>query len=255
MNSQYIVRDLHIHINQTKDIEPMLAAIHDLGYEAYNVLALSAYLPALAAGNAIGLYLKLRERGKCFAFAGFLHGEEGAATSEELLQQTAAFHRAGFDGIKMIEGKPGVRCRIGVPLDDARFDSAFTYMESNSIPLLYHVNDPADFWDTDKIPVWAKDAGWLVDPASPPFEQVMKEALHAAQKHPKLKIVFAHFFFQSDQLQRAAQILDDYPNVSFDITPGSEMYLNFSKNVSGWRAFFTKYADRILSSEPIIWIR
>lgn len=44
----------------------------------------------------------------------------------------------------------------------------------------------------------------------------------------------------------AAKVLDKYPNVCFDLTPGCEMYPNFSKRRDVWREFFIKYSDRIL---------
>jgi predicted TIM-barrel fold metal-dependent hydrolase len=59
-------------------------------------------------------------------------------------------------------------------------------------------------------------------------------------------VVFAHFFFLSADLERAAAFLDRWPSVCFDITPGSEMYHNFSKRPAEWREFFVRYQDRIL---------
>ena len=41
-------------------------------------------------------------------------------------------------------------------------------------------------------------------------------------------------------------MLDRYPNLFFDITPGWEMFENFAKDREYWRSFFSKYSHKIL---------
>ena len=41
-------------------------------------------------------------------------------------------------------------------------------------------------------------------------------------------------------------MLDRYPNLFFDITPGWEMFENFAKDRDYWRHFFDKYSHKIL---------
>ena len=65
-------------------------------------------------------------------------------------------------------------------------------------------------------------------------------------KHPRLNVTLAHFFFLSEYRERATEILEKYPNVKFDLTPGWEMYIAFSKDTEGWHDFFEKYSERIL---------
>ena len=59
-------------------------------------------------------------------------------------------------------------------------------------------------------------------------------------------MIFAHFYFLSAQLDRAAELLDRYPNVNLDITPGIEMYPNFTARYDATRELFIHYQDRIL---------
>jgi len=75
--------------------------------------------------------------------------------------------------------------------------------------------------------------------------------INVLQRHPDIKVVFAHFFFMSAQLERLGEYLDRYPNMCVDLTPGIEMYRNFSKNPEGARNFFRKYQDRILYGTDI----
>ena len=41
-------------------------------------------------------------------------------------------------------------------------------------------------------------------------------------------------------------MLDAYPNIRFDITPGSEMYYAFCEDPARWRRFFLEYQERIV---------
>ncbi len=70
-------------------------------------------------------------------------------------------------------------------------------------------------------------------------------------RHPGLRICFAHFFFLSAQLARLADILERYSNVVTDLTPGIEMYENFSLAPEETRAFFDRFHDRILYGTDI----
>jgi predicted TIM-barrel fold metal-dependent hydrolase len=65
-------------------------------------------------------------------------------------------------------------------------------------------------------------------------------------RHPKLKVIFAHFYFFSADLPRAARFFDEHPSVCFDLAPGVEMLYNISRNPDAGREFFIKYADRIV---------
>ena len=65
------------------------------------------------------------------------------------------------------------------------------------------------------------------------------------EKNPKLNIIFAHFMFLSNQIEVAKRLVETYPNLKFDLTPGWEMYVGFSKNYEKWRDFFETYSDRI----------
>ena len=51
---------------------------------------------------------------------------------------------------------------------------------------------------------------------------------------------------QDTFLSEIVRIMEKYPNMRFDLTPGHEMYMGFSKNIPAWREFFKKYENRIL---------
>ena len=80
----------------------------------------------------------------------------------------------------------------------------------------------------------------------PSKKQLYDEIFRVLDAHPRLRVSFAHFFFLSNFPDEAERVMETYPNVRFDMTPGVEMYYNFDKNLDRWHDFFTKYSDRIL---------
>ncbi len=153
----------------------------------------------------------------------------------------------GFDGWKLLESKPGFRKMLGLPLDSPVLDPLFGLLEAGGCMVVWHVADPPEFWDLEKAPDFAVREGWTYTNGTYlPYEALIGEALHVLERHPKLRVTFAHFFFHSHDLTAAAEVMERYPAVSFDLTPGIEMYQNFSKAPDAWRKFFIRYADRLL---------
>ncbi len=160
--------------------------------------------------------------------------------------------KCGCDGIKMLEGKPTTRNRYPIPdFDLPTWDLYWQYLEKNQIPVVWHVNDPEEFWDINKVPSWAKASGWYYDEKTINNETQYEQIYRVLKRYPHLKIIFAHFYFMSAQLPRLAKLFEEFPNISVDITPGIEMFTNFSKNQVSAKAFFEKYQDRIIYGTDI----
>ena len=158
---------------------------------------------------------------------------------------------SGLDGIKLLEGKPQMRKAYPVPSFDCEaWDTFFDYLENNGIPVTFHVNDPENHWSKDVSP-WLIKQGWAYDDTFINNEDQYAEVLNLLSHHPNLKIIFAHFFFMSAQLERLGAVLDTYKNVKIDLTPGIEMYENFSSDAVKSAAFFEKYHDRIIYGTDI----
>ena len=161
------------------------------------------------------------------------------------------FIRIGCDGIKMIEGKPTARRVLNIPVTDSYYERYWVRVEESGIPVVWHVNDPEEFWDPERIPAWAKSQGWGYGPSDATKEQLYAEVDEVLRRHPALKIIFAHFYFLSADLERAARFLDEHPSVCFDLAPGVEMLYNISRNPQSGRDFFIRYADRIVFGTDI----
>ncbi len=172
---------------------------------------------------------------------------------EAFAQYVDVLRKMGADGIKMIEGKAMIRKQLPIPDFDAPVYAPYwEKMAETKTPLIFHVNDPEEFWDPDRAPDWAREMGWFYgDGSFIDNEDQYRQVLRVLDRHPNLKVTFAHFFFLSAQLDRLAQYLDRYPGMHVDLTPGIEMYHNFAKQPQKARDFFIQYQDRILYGTDI----
>ena len=153
----------------------------------------------------------------------------------------------GCDGIKIIEGKPNMRKILPIPdFDLPVWEPFWACAEKEQIPILWHVNDPEEYWHPELVSEYRRNMGDVYDDTYPTSEGQYSQIFHILERHPNLKIIFAHFFFMSDKLERLGKLFDTYPNIMVDMTPGSEMYRILSANHEEAEAFFHKYAHRIL---------
>lgn len=159
----------------------------------------------------------------------------------------------GCDGIKMIEGKPDMRRMLPIPpFDGVVYAPYWERLADRGVPLVFHVNDPEEFWDARRIPAWARQQGWFYgDGGYINNEEQYSQVINVLERHPGLKVIFAHFFFLSAQLPRLAGYLDRFPGMHVDLTPGIEMYANFARNPQAAHDFFIKYQDRIVYGSDI----
>lgn len=225
----------------------MLAIREATGIEKMALVSIQN--PAAGAGLPQSLYLKARHPDRFFVFAGLNHAEKlsgGKVKTPSLAEQVENFVRMGCDGIKMIEGKPTSRQRMNVPVTDPYFADYWARVEELGVPIVWHVNDPEEFWDPAKIPTWARERNWGYGPDDVQKEQLYAEVDEVLARHPRLKIIFAHFYFLSADLPRAARFFDEHPHVHFDLAPGIEMLYNISRDPEVGREFFIQYADRLV---------
>jgi len=230
------------------DAEATMLAIREAtGIEKMAFVAIQN--PEEGSGLPQSLYMKARHPGRFFVFAGLNHAERvsgGKARALGLSEQTERFVAMGCDGIKMIEGKPTSRQRMDVPVTDPYFADYWARVEELGLPIVWHVNDPEEFWDPDKLPGWAKERNWGYGPDDVQKAELYDEVDEVLTRHPNLKTIFAHFYFLSADLPRAARFFDEHPTVHFDLAPGIEMLYNVSRDPEAGREFFIKYADRIV---------
>ena len=225
----------------------MLAMRRRLGLERINLLAVLD--PRTGAGVGEALLVKCMDSA-FYCFGGLNHASAisvGAVSAPGLARQVEDLLAAGCDGVKLIESKPTCRKRLPHPLDGDYYAGFFARAEELNVPILWHVGDPVQYWgEASLLPKWALDRGWDYDGTYVTNEQHYQEVEAVLTRHPKLRVVFAHFLFLYDDLPRAGEFLADHPSVSLDLSPGIELLFNLPGREDQTREFFIVHQDRIL---------
>jgi predicted TIM-barrel fold metal-dependent hydrolase len=239
------ILDGHVHVWADLDPEMLWLTIERTGAQRCNVLSLSQLpVPAGSSGtlNAQALQFKQWSQGRAFAF-GALDYSPDNLTASDLVGQAQRLTEQGFDGIKMWEGKPVMYVNLPDHLEGKFYAPFWAWVEEHQFPITMHMADPLRFWD----PARAGLERWsYVGAEYPSRDEMFAETERILNRHPRLKIIFAHFLFFWDDLPRAARFLDAHPSVAFDLTPGVAGYFELSQNVEAAREFFLRYQDRMI---------
>lgn len=175
--------------------------------------------------------------------------------ASDLTDELKRIKGMGCIGVKMLEGKPVVRKHWQIPdFDLPVWEDYWTALEQSQFPVVMHVNDPETFWDYSEAGSFARKAGWIYDNTYVGYEEQYRQMNEVLVRHPNLRILFPHFYFMSGRLSQLSVILERYPNVFIDITPGIELYLNLGrpgKMHDEAVSFFIQYQDRILYGTDI----
>ena len=251
--ASFPIIDSHIHFTHHGWMNEILALMESAACERFNLVC----LPEQDGGNhnPIAMEFKQHYPQKVYVSGALDYLpvlEESASAPQALEAQIHALKRDGFDGLKMIEGKPQVRKMIPYPLDGPLYAGMWGALEQEDLPVILHVADPEEFWDSERCPEWARESGWDYSSGSYPLrEDLYNEVEHFLARHPRLKLILAHFYFLADNLPQAAHFLDAHPLVCFDLAPHMDMYREFSQDPAAARAFFLRYQDRILYGTDI----
>ena len=245
--------DCHIHYALPIDPEALISIMDESGTDM-GALVLVPHRQRLSSAPD-ALMAKAMYPKRLYLFSGLdtsAYFRQPKTVGKAMAAYCAQMLKAGADGIKLIEGKPNMRKMLPIPDFDAPcWEPFWAWAEKEQVPILWHVNDPEEFWDEEKIPGWAKLRGWAYDDSFINNEVQYSQVLKVLERHPKIKIIFAHFFFMSAQLPRLRKIMDSCPNIMVDLTPGIEMYINFSAHLEEARQFFLDYQDRIVYGTDI----
>ncbi len=177
-------------------------------------------------------------------------GQDGWA--KEAVRQLREDVKNGATGLKIYKSlgfstKDSEGNRVAV--DDPRIDPIWEACGKLGIPVIIHSADPAQFW----LPMDANNERWLELKLRPrrkrsadnpaPFEQIIAEQHNIFKKHPKTTFINAHMGWMANNLDKAGEHLDTYPNVNFGI---GAVIAEFGRQPRRAKAFFEKYQDRIL---------
>jgi predicted TIM-barrel fold metal-dependent hydrolase len=110
-----------------------------------------------------------------------------------------------------------------------------------------HVADPRMFWKDKKdvLPEHLARGWWYGDKGYLSFEELHQEVYQILEKFPKLKLIAAHFFFLSDDVQELTRFFERWENTAVDLTPAMMNLVDITHAPEVWKPFFEKYRHRI----------
>ena len=134
-----------------------------------------------------------------------------------------------------------------LPVDDPELDAIWDVCARQNVPVLIHIAEPPAFFE----PLDYMNERWLElalyrdrrHQDGVRFEQLMTERNNMIRKHPNTKFILAHFGWHGNDLARAGTLLDQYPNVYYDV---AAVLYDFGRQPRASHDFFVKYQDRIL---------
>jgi len=176
-----------------------------------------------------------------------MNSPDFSAKAIEHLEKTV---REGARGMKFELGKPLLHF---MPMDDPRLDPIYDKAAELGIPIMFHCNDPEDFfYPINQFNFWlgankgkegTEQGYWGRLDKFVSREQLMHERENMFHKHPNTTFIMAHFGFLERQLPLCADIFDRYPNVYVEVSVALD---NLARSPKEGAAFLTKYSTRIM---------
>jgi len=174
----------------------------------------------------------------------------GPGAGAKAAKQLEADINAGAVGLKVFKDlgmfdqkADGTRLRV----DDPELDPIWEICARMNVPVLIHVAEPQAFFD----PLDYNNERWLELALYPDrrhqdgvrFEELVRERNAMVKKHPNTKYILAHFGWHGNDLAKAGKLLDENPNVYYDV---AAVLYDFGRQPRAAHEFFVKYQDRIL---------
>jgi uncharacterized protein len=251
--ARFPVVDVHGHARGLANpgvMDEMVAHLDDLNVQLY-----------IAADNLSGEVLRRTvqairaspHRDRFRVMAGIDFRGVGPGWADRAVRQLEEDVRAGAVGVGEISKafgltitKPdGSRLRI----DDPELDPVWEAAGRLGIPVFIHTAEPPAFFD----PLDLTNERWLElalfpdrrnhGPGQVTFEELMAERDALFRRHPGTTFIAAHFGWHANDLERAARLLEEFPNVHMEV--GAILY-ELGRQPRAAREFFLRYQDRIL---------
>ncbi|MBQ8849438.1 MAG: amidohydrolase family protein [Clostridia bacterium] len=233
--------DFHVHIMSDLPVEESAYYFKDMcerhGYCGVNIAALSYNFEGC---NETCLRL-LELMPESYAF-GCLEPK-----GTDYVKQAETLMGSGFSGIKLfLGGKPNFYKTYPHFYEDELYSDFFALCEEKQYPIIMHNNDPAYCWDITKADERAIKMGWIYGDGIPSHQRYFTSAENVLMRYPKLNIALAHMGFYSENIEKAFELMEKYPNLKMDITPALNIYSELSQIPERAEEFFRKYHNRII---------
>jgi predicted TIM-barrel fold metal-dependent hydrolase len=251
--ARFPVIDVHGHARSLatpgtiEDIAASLDALNIQVYIAADNLSGERLLRSVEAIQAS------QHRDRFRVLAGIDLRDVGPGWAERAVRQLEADIAAGAIGVGEIPKSFGLETRKAdgsrLRIDDPELDPIWNALDRMDVPVFIHTAEPQEFFE----PLDYRNERWLElalfrdrrnnEPGQVTFNQLMAERDNLFRRHPGITFIAAHFGWHANDLERAARMLDTFPNVMVEV--GAILY-DLGRQPRAAREFFTQYQDRIL---------
>jgi predicted TIM-barrel fold metal-dependent hydrolase len=251
--ARFPVVDIHGHAQSLASpgtIDDIVAALDELNiriYVAADNLTGDRLLGTLEAIEAS----PHRERFRVLAGINFRDTAPG--WGDRAAEEVEAAIRAGAAGVGEVPKSFGLTTRKAdgtrLRVDDPELDPVWETLARLDVPAFIHTAEPSEFFQ----PLDYTNERWLElalfpsrrndQPGQVTFDELMTERDNLFRRHPDTKFIAAHFGWHAHDLERAARMLDEFPNVYVEV--GAILY-DLGRQPRAAREFFIRYQDRIL---------
>lgn len=145
----------------------------------------------------------------------------------------------------------GRRLRV----DDERLAPLFEKAAELNIPVMLHIGDPAAFFvpvnrHNERYEELAAHPEWSFHGRRfPAWDELLDQQQRLIARHPRTQFIGAHMAGAAEDLARAARTLERCPNLVLDF---SARAAELGRQPRTARAFFLRYADRILFGSDLL---
>jgi uncharacterized protein len=177
----------------------------------------------------------------------------GPGWADRAVRQLEEDIAAGAVGVGEISKSFGLTIRkpdgSRLRIDEPELDPVWEAAGRLGIPVFIHTAEPLAFFQ----PLDLANERWLElalfpdrrnhGPGHVTFEELMEERDALFRRHPGTTFVAAHFGWHANDLEWAARLLDEFPNVHLEV--GAVLH-ELGRQPRAAREFFIRYQDRIL---------
>lgn len=253
--------DVHLHINSLNPVYIRLAEENNFRIVSPNVDSRLPVGDQLDTASVIA-----GEHQGRFAFLGTFSvdhfGKPGFAA--EIISVIDECMNRGASGIKIWKNIGMVLLDSTgryVMVDDPAFNSVFSYLEANKIPVMGHLGEPKNCWlplemmtDTGNYRYYKANPQYhmYLHPQAPSYEDQITARDNLLKKHPGLDFTGAHFGSLEWSIDELARRLDSFPRLSVDMSARmAHLQYQSIADYEKVRDFLIKYQDRIMYGTDI----
>ncbi len=248
--AKYPVIDLHFHLGSLSGVTPerLVQAMDSVGVEA--LVNLDG-----GPGTMDTLMARFRDRypDRFITFANpELWRMRGVGFQEGQLAWLERAALSGARGIKVFKVL-GLHVKDEydrlVPVDDPRLDFIWERAAELGWPVLMHLGDPPSFFEpidryNERLAELIAHPRWsYYGPDFPPRDSLLAQRERLIARHPRTTFIGAHLGDNAADLDRAAELLDRYPNYHVEF---SSRLSDLGRQPRRTREFFIRYQDRIM---------